>query len=191
MNNETEACLVKNKFELVAGYEPLGDQPRAIEELVKKIKAGQRHQTLLGATGTGKTFTVSNVITEINRPTLVMAHNKTLAGQLYSEFKEYFPNNAVEYFVSFYDYYLSESYEPSTDTFIEKDASINDEIDKLRHSATSALFERRDVLIVASVSCIYGLGSPEEYKRDRKSTRLNSSHVAISYAVFCLKNKNI
>ncbi len=154
---------MKDKFELVAQYEPLGDQPKAIEELVEKIKAGQHHQTLLGATGTGKTFTVSNVVQEINRPTLVMAHNKTLAGQLYSEFKEYFPNNAVEYFVSFYDYYQPEAYVPSTDTFIEKDASINDEIDKLRHSATSSLFERRDVLVVASVSCIYGLGSPEEY----------------------------
>jgi len=150
-------------FELVSDYEPNGDQPRAIEQLVEKILAGQRHQTLLGATGTGKTFTASNVIKEINRPTLVMAHNKTLAGQLYSEFKEYFPNNAVEYFVSFYDYYQPEAYVPSTDTFIEKDASINDEIDKLRHSATASLFERRDVLIVASVSCIYGLGSPEEY----------------------------
>src|SRR5690625_3964727 len=171
MLNETEACLVKNKFELVADYKPLGDQPKAIEELVEKIKAGQRHQTLLGATGTGKTFTVSNVITEINRPTLVMAHNKTLAGQLYSEFKEYFPNNAVEYFVSFYDYYQPEAYVPSTDTFIEKDASINDEIDKLRHSATAALFERRDVLIVASVSCIYGLGSPEEYRKHMVSLR--------------------
>jgi len=159
----TEASAVENQFELVADYEPLGDQPKAIEKLVEKIKAGQHHQTLLGATGTGKTFTVSNVVQEINRPTLVMAHNKTLAGQLYSEFKEYFPNNAVEYFVSFYDYYQPEAYVPSTDTFIEKDASINDEIDKLRHSATSSLFERRDVLVVASVSCIYGLGSPEEY----------------------------
>ncbi|HLR65680.1 excinuclease ABC subunit B [Virgibacillus campisalis] len=154
---------MENQFDLVAEYEPLGDQPKAIKELVEKVKAGQHHQTLLGATGTGKTFTVSNVVQEINRPTLVMAHNKTLAGQLYSEFKEYFPNNAVEYFVSFYDYYQPEAYVPSTDTFIEKDASINDEIDKLRHSATSALFERRDVLVVASVSCIYGLGSPEEY----------------------------
>ncbi|HLR40414.1 MAG TPA: excinuclease ABC subunit UvrB [Virgibacillus sp.] len=154
---------MENQFELVADYEPLGDQPKAIEKLVEKVKAGQHHQTLLGATGTGKTFTVSNVVQEINRPTLVMAHNKTLAGQLYSEFKEYFPNNAVEYFVSFYDYYQPEAYVPSTDTFIEKDASINDEIDKLRHSATSSLFERRDVLVVASVSCIYGLGSPEEY----------------------------
>lgn len=163
--------LVQNKFELVANYEPRGDQPKAIEEIVDRVKAGQRHQTLLGATGTGKTFTMSNVIKELNRPTLVIAHNKTLAGQLYSEFKEFFPNNAVEYFVSYYDYYQPEAYVPSTDTFIEKDASINDEIDKLRHSATSALFERRDVLIVASVSCIYGLGSPEEYKSQVLSIR--------------------
>jgi len=154
---------VENQFELASPYQPSGDQPSAIKEITEKVKAGQRHQTLLGATGTGKTFTISNVIEEINRPTLVIAHNKTLAGQLYSEFKELFPNNAVEYFVSFYDYYQPEAYVPSTDTFIEKDASINDEIDKLRHSATSALFERNDVLIVASVSCIYGLGSPEEY----------------------------
>src|SRR5699024_2459772 len=158
------ARFVENQFDLVAEYEPLGDQPKAIKELVEKVKAGQHHQTLLGATGTGKTFTVSNVVQEINRPTLVMAHNKTLAGQLYSEFKELFPNNAVEYFVSFYDYYQPGAYVPSTDTFIEKDASINDEIDKLRHSAISALFERNDVLIVASVSCIYGLGSPMEYR---------------------------
>ncbi|WP_163970525.1 excinuclease ABC subunit UvrB [Oceanobacillus halotolerans] len=163
---------MENKFELVAKYEPRGDQPKAIQELVEKVKAGQRHQTLLGATGTGKTFTVSNVLTEINRPTLVIAHNKTLAGQLYSEFKEFFPNNAVEYFVSYYDYYQPEAYVPSTDTFIEKDASINDEIDKLRHSATSSLFERNDVLIVASVSCIYGLGSPEEYKSQVLSLRM-------------------
>lgn len=132
--------------------------------MVKGIKEGKKHQTLLGATGTGKTFTVSNVVTEIKRPTLVMAHNKTLAGQLYSEFKEFFPDNAVEYFVSFYDYYQPEAYVPQTDTYIEKDSSINEEIDKLRHSATSALFERDDVLIVASVSCIYGLGNPEEYR---------------------------
>ncbi|WP_174614270.1 excinuclease ABC subunit UvrB [Virgibacillus ihumii] len=163
---------MKNQFDLVAQYEPSGDQPKAIEELIEKVRAGQRHQTLLGATGTGKTFTVSNVITEINRPTLVIAHNKTLAGQLYSEFKEYFPNNAVEYFVSYYDYYQPEAYVPSTDTFIEKDASINDEIDKLRHSATSSLFERRDVLIVASVSCIYGLGSPEDYESQVLSLRM-------------------
>ncbi|MUK89092.1 excinuclease ABC subunit UvrB [Ornithinibacillus sp. L9] len=163
---------MENKFELVSKYEPQGDQPKAIKELVEKVLAGQRDQTLLGATGTGKTFTVSNVIQEINRPTLVIAHNKTLAGQLYSEFKEFFPNNAVEYFVSYYDYYQPEAYVPSTDTFIEKDASINDEIDKLRHSATSALFERNDVLIVASVSCIYGLGSPEEYSSQVLSLRM-------------------
>ncbi|RYG74409.1 excinuclease ABC subunit UvrB [Lentibacillus lipolyticus] len=163
---------MENKFDLVAQYEPSGDQPDAIADIVEKVKAGQRHQTLLGATGTGKTFTVSNVIEEINRPTLVIAHNKTLAGQLYSEFKELFPNNAVEYFVSYYDYYQPEAYVPSTDTFIEKDASINDEIDKLRHSATSALIERRDVLIVSSVSCIYGLGSPEEYESQVLSLRM-------------------
>lgn len=163
---------MKEQFELVSAYEPAGDQPTAIKEIVEKVLAGQRHQTLLGATGTGKTFTMSNVVKEINRPTLVIAHNKTLAGQLYSEFKEFFPNNAVEYFVSYYDYYQPEAYVPSTDTFIEKDASINDEIDKLRHSATSALFERNDVLIVASVSCIYGLGSPEEYKSQVLSLRL-------------------
>ena len=153
-----------DQFELVSKYSPQGDQPEAIRQLVQGIKEDKRHQTLLGATGTGKTFTVSNVIKEINKPTLVIAHNKTLAGQLYSEFKEFFPNNAVEYFVSYYDYYQPEAYVPQTDTFIEKDASINDEIDKLRHSATSSLFERDDVIIIASVSCIYGLGSPEEYR---------------------------
>lgn len=163
---------MKKKFELVSDFEPSGDQPQAIEELVENVLAGERHQTLLGATGTGKTFTISNVIKEVNKPTLIIAHNKTLAGQLYSEFKEFFPNNAVEYFVSYYDYYQPEAYVPSTDTFIEKDASINDEIDKLRHSATSALFEREDVLIVASVSCIYGLGSPEEYRSQVVSLRM-------------------
>jgi excinuclease ABC subunit B len=142
---------------------PQGDQPRAIKDLVEGVKAGKRHQTLLGATGTGKTYTIANAIAELNRPTLVIAHNKTLAAQLCSEFKTFFPDNAVEYFVSYYDYYQPEAYIPSTDTFIEKDSSINDEIDKLRHSATSALFDRRDVIIVASVSCIYGLGSPKEY----------------------------
>ncbi|WP_438824892.1 excinuclease ABC subunit UvrB [Bacillus sp. JJ722] len=152
-----------NEFQLVSKYSPQGDQPQAIHKLVEGIQSGKRFQTLLGATGTGKTFTVSNVIKEINKPTLVIAHNKTLAGQLYSEFKDFFPNNAVEYFVSYYDYYQPEAYVPQTDTFIEKDASINDEIDKLRHSATSSLFERKDVIIIASVSCIYGLGSPEEY----------------------------
>ncbi|MDQ1144388.1 excinuclease ABC subunit B [Bacillus sp. SORGH_AS 510] len=155
---------MKDQFELVSAYSPQGDQPEAIRQLVEGIRNNKRHQTLLGATGTGKTFTVSNVIKEVNKPTLVIAHNKTLAGQLYSEFKEFFPNNAVEYFVSYYDYYQPEAYVPQTDTFIEKDASINDEIDKLRHSATSALFERKDVIIIASVSCIYGLGSPEEYR---------------------------
>nr|WP_152539585.1 excinuclease ABC subunit UvrB [Exiguobacterium undae] len=161
-------------FELVSPFEPGGDQPAAIEKLVAGVKDGERHQTLLGATGTGKTFTVSNVIKEIKKPTLVLAHNKTLAGQLYSEFKEFFPDNAVEYFVSFYDYYQPEAYVPSTDTFIEKDSSINDEIDKLRHSATSALFEREDVLIVASVSCIYGLGNPEEYNNHVLSLRVGN-----------------
>ncbi|KHF29990.1 UvrABC system protein B [Anoxybacillus sp. BCO1] len=151
-------------FQLVSAYEPRGDQPKAIEKLVEGIQQRKKHQTLLGATGTGKTFTISNVIQQVNKPTLVIAHNKTLAGQLYSEFKQFFPNNAVEYFVSYYDYYQPEAYVPQTDTYIEKDASINDEIDKLRHSATSALFERRDVIIIASVSCIYGLGSPEEYR---------------------------
>ena len=152
------------RFELVSKYEPQGDQPQAITELVKGVNEGKKLQTLLGATGTGKTFTISNLIKEVNKPTLVIAHNKTLAGQLYSEFKQFFPNNAVEYFVSYYDYYQPEAYIPHSDTYIEKDASINDEIDKLRHSATSSLFERRDVIIIASVSCIYGLGSPEEYR---------------------------
>ncbi|MCR8660571.1 excinuclease ABC subunit UvrB [Paenibacillus sp. T3-5-0-4] len=152
-----------SQFEIVSNYEPRGDQPRAIEQIIKGLQEGKRHQTLLGATGTGKTYTMANVIERVNRPTLVIAHNKTLAAQLCSEFKTFFPNNAVEYFVSYYDYFQPEAYIPSTDTFIEKDSSINDEIDKLRHSATSALFERRDVIIVASVSCIYGLGSPTEY----------------------------
>lgn len=152
------------KFEIVSKYAPQGDQPQAIQKLVEGIKNNEKMLTLLGATGTGKTFTISNVIAQVNKPTLVIAHNKTLAGQLYNEFKQFFPNNAVEYFVSYYDYYQPEAYIPHTDTYIEKDASINDEIDKLRHSATSALFERRDVIIVASVSCIYGLGSPEDYR---------------------------
>ena len=156
--------MQNNQFDLKSKYKPEGDQPQAIKKLVEGVRQGKRYQTLLGATGTGKTFTVSNVIKEINKPTLILAHNKTLAGQLYSEFKEFFPNNAVEYFVSYYDYFQPEAYVPHTDTYIEKDASINDEIDKLRHSATSSLFERNDVIIVASVSCIYGLGSPEEYR---------------------------
>jgi len=155
---------LERQFEIVSAYSPQGDQPVAIEKLVEGINSGKKKQVLLGATGTGKTFTISNVIKEVQKPTLVMAHNKTLAGQLYSELKDFFPNNAVEYFVSYYDYYQPEAYVPQTDTFIEKDAQVNDEIDKLRHSATSALFERDDVIIVASVSCIYGLGSPEEYR---------------------------
>lgn len=150
-------------FKLMSGYTPQGDQPEAIRQLVDGIGNGERYQTLLGATGTGKTFTIANTIAKLNRPTLVIAHNKTLAAQLCSEFQEFFPENAVSYFVSYYDYFQPEAYIPSTDTYIEKDSSINDEIDKLRHSATSSLFERRDVIIVASVSCIYGLGSPTEY----------------------------
>jgi excinuclease ABC subunit B len=152
-----------DKFELVSEYEPKGDQPNAIEELTGGLNEGLRHQTLLGATGTGKTFTIANVIEKVNRPTLVMAPNKTLAAQLYNEFKELFPHNAVEYFVSYYDYYQPEAYIASTDTFIEKDSSINDAIDRMRHSATRSLFDRNDVIIVASVSCIYGLGSSEAY----------------------------
>ncbi|GAA4654093.1 excinuclease ABC subunit UvrB [Anaerocolumna aminovalerica] len=151
-------------FKLVSEYAPTGDQPEAIEELVNGFKEGNQFQTLLGVTGSGKTFTMANVIQALNRPTLVIAHNKTLAAQLYGEFKEFFPENAVEYFVSYYDYYQPEAYVPSTDTYIEKDSAINDEIDKLRHSATAALSERRDVIIVASVSCIYGLGSPIDYQ---------------------------
>lgn len=150
-------------FHLVSKYEPSGDQPQAIETLVDNIEGGEKAQILLGATGTGKTYTMSQVINKVNKPTLVIAHNKTLAGQLYGEFKEFFPDNAVEYFVSYYDYYQPEAYVPSSDTYIEKDSSVNDEIDKLRHSATSALLERNDVIVVASVSCIYGLGSPKEY----------------------------
>ena len=151
-------------FELVSKYSPTGDQPEAIQELTEGIKKGEKAQILMGATGTGKTFTISNVIKNVNKPTLVLAHNKTLAGQLYGEFKEFFPNNAVEYFVSYYDYYQPEAYVPSSDTYIEKDSSINDEIDKLRHSATSSLLERNDVIVVASVSSIFGLGDPHEYR---------------------------
>lgn len=151
-------------FELVSEYQPTGDQPKAIADLVEGFKKGNQFQTLLGVTGSGKTFTMANVIKELNKPTLIIAHNKTLAGQLYSEFKEFFPHNAVEYFVSYYDYYQPEAYVPSTDTYIEKDSAVNDEIDKLRLSATSALAERKDVIVIASVSCIYGLGSPVDYK---------------------------
>lgn len=159
-------------FELASEYRPTGDQPKAIEALVRGLKNGDKRQTLLGVTGSGKTFTMANIIAQMNRPTLILAHNKTLAAQLCSEFREYFPNNAVEYFVSYYDYYQPEAYIAHTDTYIEKDMSINDDIDRLRHSATSALFERRDVIIVASVSCIYALGDPQSYREQIASVRV-------------------
>ena len=158
-------------FKLVSNYKPTGDQPQAIEYLSKGIKEGKKFQTLLGVTGSGKTFTMANIIQQVQKPTLILAHNKTLAGQLYSEFKEFFPENSVEYFVSYYDYYQPESYIPASDTYIEKDSSINDEIDKLRHSATLSLFERKDVIIIASVSCIYGLGDPIDYEEMMLSLR--------------------
>lgn len=162
-------------FKLVSKYKPSGDQPEAIKELVEGIQGGKKEQVLLGATGTGKTFTIANVIAETNKPTLVLAHNKTLAGQLYNELKELFPENRVEYFVSYYDYYQPEAYVPSTDTYIEKDSSINDEIDELRHSATSALISRDDVIVVASVSCIYGIGEIEEYKKKMLTLNVGDS----------------
>ncbi len=152
------------KFELISDFKPCGDQPEAIQELTSQISQGKRYQTLLGVTGSGKTYTIANVIAALNKPTLVISHNKTLAAQLYNEFKEFFPKNAVEYFVSYYDYYQPEAYLPLTDTYIEKDASINDELDRLRLSATSSLMSRSDVIIVASVSCIYNLGSPNDYQ---------------------------
>ena len=155
-----------DKFVLKAPYQPTGDQPQAIEALVKGFREGNQCQTLLGVTGSGKTFTMANVIQALNKPTLVIAHNKTLAAQLYGEFKEFFPDNAVEYFVSYYDYYQPEAYVPSSDTYIAKDSSINEEIDKLRLSATASLVERRDVIVVSSVSCIYGLGEPDELRED-------------------------
>src|SRR5471030_1105896 len=151
-------------FQLSSDYQPTGDQPQAIDRLVASIRAGHRHQTLLGVTGSGKTFTMANVIAQCGRPTLIISHNKTLAAQLYSEFKNFFPDNAVEYFVSYYDYYQPEAYIASSDTFIEKDSSINEEIEQLRIAATSSLVSRRDVIVVASVSCIYGLGSPQEFQ---------------------------
>ena len=153
-----------SQFKLHSEYQPTGDQPQAIAELVEGFRQGNQFETLLGVTGSGKTFTMANVIQALNKPTLIIAHNKTLAGQLYGEMKEFFPENAVEYFVSYYDYYQPEAYVPSSDTYIAKDSSINDEIDKLRLSATASLAERRDVVVVASVSCIYGLGSPDEYQ---------------------------
>lgn len=163
-------------FKLVSEYKPTGDQPQAIEKLVEGLDAGMPKQIMLGVTGSGKTFTMANIIAEANRPALVIAHNKTLAAQLYSEFKEFFPENAVEYFVSYYDYYQPEAYVASTDTYIEKDAQVNEEIEKLRHSATSALLERRDVIVVASVSCIYGLGSPDQYREQTLSLRVGSEY---------------
>src|SRR5436189_3097013 len=149
-----------------AAYQPTGDQPRAIRELAETISRGDRFQTLLGATGTGKTHTVARVVEQVQKPTLVIAHNKTLAAQLCNEFREYFPHNAVEYFVSYYDYYQPEAYLPTSDTYIEKDSSINDDIDRLRHAATSGLLARKDIVVVASVSCIYGLGSPDEHAQE-------------------------
>lgn len=160
-----------NKFVLKSKFKPTGDQPEAIEEISNKILLGQRSQVLKGVTGSGKTFTMANIIERVQKPTLVIAHNKTLAYQLASEFKEFFPDSAVEYFVSYYDYYQPEAYVPMSDTYIAKDSSINDEIDKLRHSATAALFERKDVIIVASVSCIYGLGDPIDYENLMVSLR--------------------
>ena len=158
-------------FKIHSEYSLTGDQPQAVGKLTEGILKGRKHQTLLGVTGSGKTFTMANVIERVNRPTLIISHNKTLAAQLYGEFKEFFPENSVEYFVSYYDYYQPEAYVPSTDTYIEKDSDINQEIEKLRHSATSALFERRDVIVIASVSCIYGLGSPVEYENQMISLR--------------------
>ena len=160
------------KFELKSDFEPKGDQPQAIDALVKGINSGEKFQTLLGVTGSGKTFTMANVIARVNKPTIVLAHNKTLAAQLCSEFKEFFPNNCVEFFVSYYDYYQPEAYLPQTDTYIEKNSMVNEEIDKLRHSATFALLERKDVIIVSSVSCIYGLGDPDDYKNLMMSIRV-------------------
>src|SRR5947199_10529215 len=153
------------KFEVVSKFQPAGDQPQAIEKLVAGFREGRQQQTLLGATGTGKTFSAANVITQIGKPTLVLSHNKTLAAQLYKEFRGFFPENAVHYFVSYYDYYQPEAYMPVTDTYIEKEAMINEEIERLRHASTQALLTRKDVIIVASVSCIYGLGSPAEYEK--------------------------
>lgn len=165
-----------DKFKLKADFKPTGDQPKAIAQLVEGIQVGYRFQQLLGVTGSGKTFTMANVVEALQRPTLVIAHNKTLAAQLCSEFREFFPDNAVEYFVSYYDYYLPEAYIPQSDTYIEKDSSVNDEIDRLRHSATQAVLERRDVLVVASVSCIYGIGSKEDYSKTVLALRVGETY---------------
>ncbi len=164
-----------DRFELVSEFKPSGDQPEAIEALANGVNLGLEEQTLLGVTGSGKTFTMASVIEKVNKPTLVLAHNKTLAAQLYSEFREFFPNNAVEYFISYYDYYQPEAYIPHTDTYIEKDASVNDEIDRLRLSATASLLERRDVIVVSSVSCIYGLGEPEDFAAMMVSLRVGAT----------------
>ena len=167
--------MQKDVFKIKSKFLPSGDQPEAIKKLVDGINNGEKHQVLLGATGTGKTFTIANVIKEVNKPTLILAHNKTLAGHLYSELKEIFPENRIEYFVSYYDYYQPEAYVAKTDTYIEKDASINDEIDELRHSATAALLKHNDVIVVSSVSCIYGIGDKEEY--EKKTITLNVGEV--------------
>ena len=159
------------EFKVHSDFDMMGDQPRAVDNIVNSIQMGNKHQTLMGVTGSGKTFSMAKIIERVQKPTLVISHNKTLAAQLHGEFKEFFPENAVEYFVSYYDFYQPEAYVPSTDTYIEKDADINDEIDKLRHSATAALLERRDVIVVASVSCIYGLGSPKSYRNQLLSLR--------------------
>ena len=164
------------EFKIVSDYKLMGDQPQAVEKLVEGIRAGKKHQTLMGVTGSGKTFTMANIIERVQKPTLVISHNKTLAAQLCSEFREFFPDNAVEYFISYYDYYQPEAYIAQTDTYIEKDASINEEIDRLRHSATSALFERRDVIVVSSVSCLYGLGDPIDYKSMVVSLRVGQEY---------------
>jgi excinuclease ABC subunit B len=171
---------VHDRFALVTDFELAGDQARAIDELVDGLERGDQHQVLLGVTGSGKTFTMAQTIARVNRPTLVMAHNKTLAAQLYQEFRRFFPHNAVEYFVSYYDFYQPEAYVPATDSYIEKEATINDEIDRMRLSATRSLFERRDVIIVASVSCIYGLGSPEAWSRSSTSATTTTSAAAPS-----------
>src|SRR3954447_26244026 len=163
------------EFQLVAPYAPAGDQPKAIAQLVQGLRDGRKHQTLLGVTGSGKTFTMANVIAQMGRPALIMSHNKTLAAQLYGEFKEFFPYNAVRYFVSYYDYYQPEAYIPQRDIYIEKDASINDEIERLRLACTSALVSRKDVIVVASVSCIYGLGSPDDYRKMMVRLRLGDT----------------
>ena len=179
---------MSSAFKIVSEYQPQGDQPRAIGELTEGLLRGDTAQVLLGVTGSGKTFTMAKVLATLNRPALVMVHNKTLAAQLYQEFKRFFPTNAVEFFVSYYDYYQPEAYVPTTDTYIEKDSSINDEIDRLRHAATASLFARRDVIIVASVSCIYGIGSPDLYREQMQltdATMITSSRLRSAWVAAC------